>query len=281
MSHLIIGIHGLANKPPREIQHRGWLDAMREGLRRNCGIPEASIDFTSVYWADVLYPRPLNPDPEPYTKEPGKGPLKRYRDGWHTQLSAGALGFGGRAVDGLKVWFGMDKLADLILARKLADLHRYYTNRKLHDELQSRLLNALQQAAGNRIMLICHSMGSIIAYDVLRELGRVDPRFVVDHFVTIGSPLGLPHVFYRIRRENRLVRTPTIVRQWSNFADRRDPVAVDIHLADDFEPNDAGVGVRDDLVINGYRNPAGRPNHHKLYGYLRAPEVSEVIARFI
>jgi len=75
-------------------------------------------------------------------------------------------------------------------------------------------------------MVIEHSMGSIIAHDVLGRLGRDGPQFSVDHFVTIGSPLGMPHVKYKIRQENDLVHTPSIVGRWTNFADRRDVVAV-------------------------------------------------------
>jgi hypothetical protein len=71
------------------------------------------------------------------------------------------------------------------------------------------------------------------------------------------------------------------VRRWTNLADRRDPVAVDVHLADEFEPNDWGVSVEDRLVINGYVAPSGKPNHHKIYGYLRAPELSQLVKGFI
>lgn len=281
MSHAILGIHGLANKPPRQVQHQGWIDAMQEGLRRNCGLESPKLDFASVYWADIVHPKPLTRDKEPYLPAAGTGPLKTYRDGWLTDLGAEVIGLGGKAIDVVKRWFGGGDLAEAVLRRKLRDLHLYNTDTRVRQALQKRLRDALAKATGGRIMLIAHSMGSIIAYDVLRDLGRENPRFVLDHFVTIGSPLGLPQVKATIHGENRVVRTPTVVRQWTNFADRCDPVAVDVHLADDFQPNDAGVRVHDDLVINGYRSPKGDANHHKLYGYLRAPEVSTVIARFI
>ena len=152
----------------------------------------------------------------------------------------------------------------------------------MRDRVRAKLLDN----GGQRIMLIAHSMGSIIAYDVLREIGRTQPQFRVDHFVTIGSPLGLPHVKDKIWRENHLVRTPSVVSKWTNFADRRDPVALDVHLSDDYGENIAGVKVRDDLVINGYAGKKkdgkdGKPNHHKSYGYLRAPEMSNAIRAFL
>lgn len=130
-------------------------------------------------------------------------------------------------------------------------------------------------------MVIAHSMGSIIAYDTLREMGRSNPAPFVDHFVTIGSPLGLPHVKLKIWAESDLVRTPSVAKRWTNFADRRDPVAFDTHLAYDYEANADGVKVKDDLILNGYEPPAGLNIHHKSYGYLRAPEVSQAIRAFI
>lgn len=148
------------------------------------------------------------------------------------------------------------------------------------------LLDALIPLEGQRIMLIAHSMGSIIAYDVLRNLGQRNPDFPVHHFVTIGSPLGLSHVKANIHRERSYakvpVRTPTVVREkWVNYADRRDMVAVDSHLRDDFAVNDAGVRVEDDLIVNDYVDLNGNKSSHKSYGYLRAPELSEHVRDFL
>ena len=143
---------------------------------------------------------------------------------------------------------------------------------------------------GRRIMLVAHSMGSIIAYDVLTLLGQSDPGFEVDHFVTIGSPLGLPHVRNKIVQEfthrgdkEDRVRTPTVVKnRWVNFADRKDPVALDVHLGDDYGENAGGVACEDDLVHNDYRVTDEKDrNRHKSYGYLRTPEFSALVKGFL
>ncbi len=147
--------------------------------------------------------------------------------------------------------------------------------------MRDKFVEKLEGHRGKRLMVIAHSMGSIIAYDVLRALGRERHDIQVDHFITIGSPLGLPHVKYKIWNEYNLVRTPSIVQKWTNFSDRRDPVALDVHLSDDYAPNDYNVQVKDDLVINTYKSPKGDPNYHKSYGYLRAPELSQAIRAFI
>ncbi len=282
MAYPILGIHGLANKPPEDVLTMSCKAAVLEGLRRNCGNTEQKVEYKGIYWADVMYPKPLNPDDEPYIKAGGRGPFKTYKDGWWSDVVAGILDIAGEALDGAKRYVGMDALADAVLKAKLKDLATYNENKAIRDELRGRLKQELLNVPANtRIMLIAHSMGTIIAYDVLRDIGRDNPNFQLDHLVTIGSPLGLPHVKNQIYQENNLVRTPTVVKRWTNFADRRDPVALDVHLSDDYAPNDRGVQVKDDLVINSYTSPAGKANYHKMYGYLRAPELSEVVRSFL
>ncbi len=282
MAYTILGIHGLANKPPEDVLTKSCKAAVLEGLRRNCGNTKQKVEYKSVYWADVMYPKPSNSDNEPYIEAGGSGPFKTYKDGWWSDVVTGVLGIAGDALDGAKRYVGMDALADAVLKAKLKDLATYNENKAIRDELRGRLKRELLNVPANtRIMLIAHSMGSIIAYDVLREIGRNNPNFQLDHLVTIGSPLGLPHVKNMIYRENNLVRTPTVVKRWTNFADRRDPVALDVRLSDDYAPNDRGVQVKDDLVINSYTSSAGKANYHKMYGYLRAPELSEVVRSFL
>lgn len=128
-------------------------------------------------------------------------------------------------------------------------------------------------------MLIAHSMGSIIAYEVLRDAGRALPGLQISRFVTAGSPLGLAAVKEIVAAP---LRVPECVARWSNFADPRDRVARwDTCLSEDYRANSSGVTISDQLVINGYVSPSGKPNPHKIYGYLRTPEISELIAGFV
>ncbi len=278
MSKIIIGIHGLANKPADEVLKKGWADAMREGLKKNAGIKitSNSLNFQSVYWADVMYKKP-DTKYDAY-KKANKGDLKRYEDGWFDTIRAWTSDKIDDVVDPLKNWFDIDMLANAVLKSKLKDLHTYYNDKNIRAELRGRFEKAIRDNAnaGNRIMVVSHSMGTIIAYDVLRKLGKENHDFSIEHFVTLGSPLGLSHVKHMIINENHLVRTPSIVKKWSNLADRRDPVALDSHLSDDYQANDYDVKVADDLVINDWGGI-----HHKSYGYLRTPEFTDLLKKFI
>ena len=310
MSKIIIGIHGLANKPERDELTDFWNRSIAEGLKKTCKIEQPKFNLQMVYWADLLYKQPQHNDEyfdfdklynkEPYTAGPAK--LKSYQEDFLDQIRNKGLSYVGATIDFLKQDFGMDSLADWVLEKTLKDLAFYYDEGRLIGDrsepkervlarkvLQDELRTMLLPLKDDQVMLIAHSMGTIIAYDVLRDIGREDPSFEIAHFVTIGSPLGLPHVKAKILverdyagAEHMRVRTPTIVtKSWMNYADRRDPVALDTHLRDDFGPNDRGIRVEDDLITNSYLSPSGESNYHKSYGYLRTPELSEHIAEFL
>lgn len=292
-NYCIIGIHGLRPKPPMTVLRRGWLAALQEGLWKNHQLPIQAEDlaFELVYWADWLGAEPYGDnDPEPYIKAEGEGPLPRYRDRWVDKAVTEVLddltqpiewADTQKSLNWLSRHSGLDKAAALFLQLRFIDLSTYYTDEPKRRFLRGKLRDALLAQKGKRIMLIAHSMGSIVAYDVLRALGKENSNIEVSHFVTLGSPLGVPHVLQKIRKENAAVRTPSVVRRWTNLADRRDHVAFDAHLADDFDPNGFDVTVEDRLVINGYWPPMGKPTHHTIYGYLRAPEFTELVRAFI
>lgn len=311
MEKIIIGIHGLANKPKKQVLTKYWKDSIAEGLLKNCKAKPV-LKYHMVYWADLLYKNQLHNDinfnfdklynNEPYI-EAKRGALKEHKDGLRDQLIKFAGQVTGKTIDVLHNPLGMEKLAEWVLGRVLKDLAFYYdTSRKIADRskppktvvarkvLMDELKQKLLKHKGKQIMLIAHSMGSIIAYDVLRRIGRSHPSFEIAEFITIGSPLGLSHVKANIFNETdyeekkKRVRTPSIVQNWANYADRKDPVAFDAHLEDDYAPNKNGVKVKDDRVLNDYqiKKPGGRieENHHKSYGYLRTPEISRHINTF-
>ncbi len=308
MAKVIVGIHGLANKPASDVLADWWEKAIREGLVKNCDVGNAPFSFHMVYWADLLYSCPKHHDKDrdfddlyngQVYREAEPGALKKYEGGLLDDIKATFLGFGGAAIEALRRLRFTGALDDRVLRKikEVRDLGLYYDeNRKIPDRakhlrqarqvIMDELKNALLPLEGQQIMVIAHSMGSIIAYDVLRDIGRENPAFQVAHFVTIGSPLGLGTVKANIYKERAYssvrLRTPTIVTQrWVNYADRDDLVAIDKRLADDYGPNDRGIRVEDDLVLNDYTNPNGERNAHKSYGYLRTPELSEHIRDFI
>jgi len=118
-------------------------------------------------------------------------------------------------------------------------------------------------------VVVAHSLGTIITYDVLSEpaLAGLD----IDLLVTLGCPLGIANVQQRLRDgKGRPHPVPPEVHGWDNFADRFDPVALDNTLHDEFTPPPNFA--RDHEVNNPARN------NHDLVGYASIASVRAAIA---
>ncbi|ACB23597.1 hypothetical protein [Methylobacterium radiotolerans] len=280
----IIGIHGLANKPPRDEKAAWWRAAIREGLDRNLGlrVAEADLSFTFVYWADLRYPQPLAGDRnrEPYRPDHGLGPFPSpagQPDRAEPTLTDRIY----RGLSHLQKAAGLTPVDDLILEYRLDDLWGYYEDAAFRAAARARLRDALAAAAADRVLIAAHSMGGLIAYDVLRAAeadGTPMPRC---DLVTLGAPLGLAELKLKLADEHGDLRVPAALAAWTNLMDRQDIATVGDDLAALYAPNAAGVRVRDVPVINAYRRPDGAENRHKSYGYLRTPEFSRVLAAFL
>lgn len=102
--------------------------------------------------------------------------------------------------------------------------------------LRQRLLDALALAAGkaDKTILVSHSMGTMIAYDVLRNCPQCPP---VDTLITLGSPLGVEEVQDELKAPGAsTVDFPAAtLARWINVYDPLDPVCgADPRFANDY-----------------------------------------------
>jgi len=280
-SHMIVYVHGLSNKPPRPIKEQWSTQALAEGLLRNRA-QRLDVPIAVSYWADLRYGEPddVATMAERYELAAGEGPLPRYTPRFTDRVREVTGKWGGRVLDKEKDLIGLGSNVEHLLGVNLADLAEYYRDEQLRGDIRLRLSGLLDQHKRKRILLIAHSMGSIVAYDVLRMSER-NSEVEVDHLITMGSPLGLPLVSQKIRLEFGATQTPANVRRWTNLADPDDKVALDCNLRDEYKPSINGVQVQDVLVHNGYVNHLGRQNQHKSYGYLRTPELTDLVCEFL
>lgn len=104
-------------------------------------------------------------------------------------------------------------------------------------ELRRRCVEALAaaRAASDRVVLLSHSMGTMIAYDVLRN-DPACPR--VDALVTLGSPLGVDEVqdgLLPAGGKHDAFPSGTLAGPWVNVYDPLDPICgLDPALSNDF-----------------------------------------------
>ena len=300
MKKVIIAVHGLGNKPCRKTLKKWWIKAIKEGLK-GINKPSRLPRFELVYWADILYSNPLDEsvkdkDHPYYFKEkyvPASGitypEAGRTRKKFQTLID--------EAADNIFLnddySLNFTELTDSLLKKYFSDLHIYYSTSgtsldgkvfRAKDIIREKAASVLKKYRNYDIFLIAHSMGSIIAFDVLKFLL---PDIRINTFATIGSPLGLPVVLGKIAAENKIynreisMKSPEPVKKhWYNFSDPLDKIAFDFKLSDDFQPNSSSVSPEDFIVSNNYEIEGTR-NPHKSYGYLRTPRFSEVLYSFI
>lgn len=140
----------------------------------------------------------------------------------------------------------------------------------------------------DRIMLITHGTGSVIAYDVLWQLSH-DPEFKerygdskVESWLTLGSPLGDSNIRKRLRgaREKSENIFPANVISWHNVSAEDDFCCHDNTLADDYKKmlKQRLVSAVHDYRVFNLAVRYGKSNPHSSVGYYIHPRTSKILA---
>jgi hypothetical protein len=182
------------------------------------------------------------------------------------------------------------KLAAPPTRRLMHEANRYLKNRDgVGETVRAVVRAALEQAwrDGARVLLIGHSLGSVIAYDTLWELTHVQRTHgAIDLLVTIGSPVATRFVQRSLRgaRERGVRRYPHHIRRWVNFAARGDTTALQPRLRPFFREmlELKLIDAIDDVVDfdNYFRSTLGL-NPHDAYGYLTQPLFAELVGDWL
>jgi hypothetical protein len=287
---LLLYVPGLKSKPPPGVHARELWKCLLEGVRR--ADPETAAHmhehvrvFDVVGWNYDFYGvhRDVGLD-----RAGIAGVLKQTQPSPRDIVEATA--FRRRAVRWLyqladRLPFLIPQIADENLELHLRDLRRYVNNVDDIAEATRRLVKLPLRAAaksGRPILLIGHSMGSVIAYDALWQLSQ-DPRedVRIDLFLTLGSPLGERTIQRRLlsRGAAGAARWPRNIRRWVNIAAVGELTAMDMELANDYGDM-VKLGLVEEIVdhkVYNYFHYNDELNVHSEYGYL----VNEVTGRVI
>jgi hypothetical protein len=117
----------------------------------------------------------------------------------------------------------LDKVSPIstcLVALVTADVAKYLTNAAIQQNINDGVLGAIK--AGQEAVVVSHSLGTVVAYNVLMSRPTQFPRVPVPLFVTLGSPLAINAVKTRLRPHT----FPTPVGKWFNAMDPDDVVSL-------------------------------------------------------
>lgn len=293
----ILFIPGKNPKPPRPDHEHQLRRCLAEGMRRaerNVWARRVEEDqglFALVGWNPLFYGRSRDIGPD----LPRIDALLRKRGADETDRREA------RSWSRRLAWFLYhlaDSLPPLIrllpypsVRENIIETNRYFGNlggvaARIREMVKQEIRRCLDN--GCELMIIGHSMGSIIAYDSLWELSRVDEYAgKVSLFLTLGSPLGMRFVQKRLQGA-RVVgpsRYPANIRRWVNIASEGDLNALDPRLRGDFRGMlEYGlvdeIDDRDHRIYTSFRDQNGL-NVHRCYGYMVHPEVAATVADWL
>lgn len=306
MSKSVLLIHGRNFKPSRSVWQKLWGDAVRHGIQRDR--PDAlgawqdcHQDF--IYFGDVsnqFLSRELDtaiPDYEGTTL----GMLRRLQElpaEGFTREAYHALDSGAWLAEALAD-LTADAAAVLGVGRFLVetfapDIREYWNpDSQFGSDVRYPMIRPLRQAMdrGDRILVIAHSLGSLIAYDTFWKFCRAAeyrPEYSdqqIDLWITLGSPLSDETVKQNLKgaaaRGPR--RYPSNIRRWINVAAEDDFVAHDETVFNDYQQMlEFGLidSIEDHRVFNLAKTEHGAEPHNDLC-YLLHPFVANAISDWL
>lgn len=107
-----------------------------------------------------------------------------------------------------------------LVALITADVAQYLTNIAIQKNINDGVLKAVK--AGQEAVIVSHSLGTVVAYNVLMSRPTAFPAVKVKLFVTLGSPLAINAVRSRLRPHS----FPKSVIEWYNALDTDDVVSL-------------------------------------------------------
>ena len=304
----VLLVHGRDFKPSEQAYMDLSMAALRSGIERDTPESVEAFDATqkSIAWygdlnAEILLARGKRYDEELDVGD-RRGALttlreisarKRFGIRQYDQLP-GKSAVPEAIVDVLAPVLGAFGLCVPLIRCVAKDFARYFDHKaeygmKVRQRLKDRLCELMDR--DDRIALIAHGSGSVIAYDVLWQLSH-DPDLneqygskKVELFVTLGSPLGDTYIQRRLYGYNQKPDTkfPTNVIAWHNVAAEDDYTCHDNTLADDFKKmmQQHVVSAVHDYRIFNLAVRYGKSNPHSSVGYYIHPRVSKILADWL
>ena len=231
-----------------ETMGRAWSDALRHGLRSAGYARPDDLDIRFAFYGDLWRPDRREPDDD---ERGGAQPDNLDAPPSAVQASVGAELLGprpdeerldwrrlGQVVRALDDVFGV---GELLLTRFLVDLDEYFRDPAMRAAALERVAAVCQADAGP-VLLLGHSMGSIVAYDLVASRGA--RPLGVAGLLTFGCPLGMKSLYRHVAELHPGTPFPPDLDRWTNVYNDEDFATIVPALADLF-PGAGGRRVED------------------------------------
>jgi hypothetical protein len=143
------------------------------------------------------------------------------------------------------------------------DVAKYLSDSTIRNHINDGVLKGVKP--GQEAVVVSHSLGTVVAYNVLMSRPTAFPNIKVPLFVTLGSPLGITAIKTRLKPHT----FPKPVNKWYNALDPDDVVSLypltPAHFA-------TGGAIENNDKVNNRTD-----NQHSIGGYLDDKNVAKKI----
>lgn len=306
MAKKIIFIHGRDQKPDKAPLQALWYGAIEHGLQRDCGDSSSlqafrDVDKRFVYYGELSNTLLKEPTEDPASRQQALAKLKEYQTHQFDEATydeVSKMGFLKEALaDIFSAILGRLGAAETLITMVAPDMAHYWNeDTYFGSDVRHRLMVELKEALDNQddVMIVSHSLGSMISYDVLWKLSHygeyrhdygADKK--VNLLVTLGSPLGDENVKDRLKgsRLKGEKKYPLNIQQWINISAEDDFISHDSEIKNDYaEMLELGLvpgGMKDIYPIYNLNIRNGKSNPHASIGYLIHPEFIAVLDEWL
>ena len=212
---VLLFLHGVGSGDMED----GWRAALSQALTQ--------LGYPSLDEAQVIAPKYAHalkgadftqPIPGLTIKQPARDAARQNRREFERRI--GAVEFRLGRHDGGNALFGTDAYIEAAVATPpFVQARNYLTKDEIRAQVLRRILETVPQSG--TIVIVAHSLGSVIAADLIR---RLPVGLTVAGVVTIGSPLA--HGSFGVEDlRSAMSEPPTNLQWWVNFWNAPDPVA--------------------------------------------------------
>lgn len=159
------------------------------------------------------------------------------------------------------------KVSELTIRSALRDVYNYVTRESVQEEIDT-IVKA--QITTEPTVIVAHSLGTIVAYNILHRLEAQHPSNV--KLVTVGSPLGIQAIRQRLEAGATF---PRKAESWFNAFDTRDIVALNSLVGTSF------FGSKPKKFSEYMKVDNFTENRHGIAGYLSDQKVAKSIMTFL